>query len=735
MIERRFDVPFVADMALREKQIQQNYRPVIAVHKWFARRPGTLFRALLLSEFTDGDLRTEFFKSHDLSGITVCDPFMGGGTPLLEANRMGCGVLGTDINPMAFWVVREELEPIDLEVYKTASALLRSWLDRQLGHLYRTTCTECGSTEAIAKYFIWVKVRPCGECGQLVDLFPGYMLAADRRHPEIVLICPRCGELNGVADRSDPGECCFCSTMLSLSGPVRGGQCHCPMCGHPVRIAEASAGPPQHRLVAIEYVCFACRRHHAGRFFKKPDSDDHHRVAEADRMLVELAPQHIPDDEIPRGDETDRLHRWGYRRYREMFNARQLLGLELLCRGLLRHKDPRIRRALATNLSDLLRYQNMLCRYDTTALKSLDVFAVHGFPVGLMACESNILGVLDPDTNVCIGSGGLANITSKYARAKAYCAEPFEIRYDAKRKTVVPISSERIAANLGAHGQSGGRFARIEAVPAGRLRLTPLSLDAVMTDPPYIANVQYAELMDFCYVWLRRLMAAEDPVLALATTRHAEEIVGSMTREKGIAEFASGLSEAYRNAADALKPGAPFVFTFHHNALEGYYPVVIALLDSCLVCTASLPCPGEMGASIHINGTGSSIVDTVFVCRKQGFVRRSELPDQAADLAHLVARDVELLREAGMRPTKGDIRCIAYGHLSRWAVWRLRTAWDDMLGFDAKLARVTSLMSAGDAWPRLADKVAADSGSAPAHQKWTVHDAKESYGADDEISF
>jgi hypothetical protein len=42
MIEHDFDVPFVADLALREKQIQQNYRPIMAVHKWFARRPGVL---------------------------------------------------------------------------------------------------------------------------------------------------------------------------------------------------------------------------------------------------------------------------------------------------------------------------------------------------------------------------------------------------------------------------------------------------------------------------------------------------------------------------------------------------------------------------------------------------------------------------------------------------------------------------------------------------------------------
>jgi hypothetical protein len=73
------------------------------------------------------------------------------------------------------------------------------------------------------------------------------------------------------------------------------------------------------------------------------------------------------------GDETDRLHRWGYRFYRELFNDRQLLGLELSCRHIAAVKDKRIKHALATNLSDLLRYQNTLCRYDTMALKSLPV--------------------------------------------------------------------------------------------------------------------------------------------------------------------------------------------------------------------------------------------------------------------------------------------------------------------------------------------------------------------------
>ena len=110
MIERAFDIAFVADLALREKQIQQNYRPIIAVHKWFARRPGTLFRSLLLAEFADVPLREAFYQGHSFKNVSVLDPFMGGGTTLLEANRLGCAVTGFDINPMAYWIVREDFD-------------------------------------------------------------------------------------------------------------------------------------------------------------------------------------------------------------------------------------------------------------------------------------------------------------------------------------------------------------------------------------------------------------------------------------------------------------------------------------------------------------------------------------------------------------------------------------------------------------------------------------------------
>ncbi len=171
-IERRFDVNLIAAMALKEKQIQQNYRPIIAVHKWFARRPGTLFRGLILSEFADRPLSESYFEANDFPNRRVVDPFMGGGTPLLEANRVGCDVQGFDINPMATWIVREEIEHLDLDCYRMAARSLIKTLTAEVGAAYRTDCPLYGEHNVPVKYFLWVKFTDCEHCGHPIDSVP-----------------------------------------------------------------------------------------------------------------------------------------------------------------------------------------------------------------------------------------------------------------------------------------------------------------------------------------------------------------------------------------------------------------------------------------------------------------------------------------------------------------------------------------------------------------------------------
>ena len=698
MIEKDFDIPFIADLALREKQIQQNYRPIIAVHKWFARRPGTLFRGLLLSEFSDKPLREVFYKSNDFPGRHVADPFMGGGTPILEANRIGCNVTGFDINPMSWWIVKQEIEHLDLRAYAKAAESLRATLEKEIGHLYRTLCVLCGSHEAHVKYFLWVKVKNCRQCGEEIDLFPGYLLAADSRHPKNVFVCPACGELTEAVSRKNPGKCGRCSAELVLMGAAHRGQSKCSACGTVNFFPEAQRGQPRHRLFAIEYHCQACRPSHAGRFFKKPDSQDINRITEAEQRRTTMRPRYIPDDEIPSGDETNRLHRWGYRRYREMFNSRQLVALELSARIIDKTEDERVRNALATNLSDLLRYQNMLCRYDTTALKSLDIFSVHGFPVGLIECESNFLGIMDPGRNLCIGSGGWANIIEKYKKAKSYCDNPFEVMHHGHSKKLVQIKGEWIGDHLNGSGPNPVRIVNIECKDAAISDLPDASLDAVFTDPPYFGNVQYAELMDFCYVWLKRLVGQTAKAFSVDSTRNPDELTGNLDMGRDLKHFTEGLSAVFIRMAKALKPGAPLAFTYHHNNIEAYYPVAVAVLDAGLTCSASLPCPGEMGASIHINGTGSSIIDTVFVCRSTGVMQRKWLADSPQEVAKIVQEDLDRLRAGNVNPTPGDIRCVTYGHLIRLAIWSLRLKWKKNEPTASRIAKVADWIHLFGEW-------------------------------------
>jgi hypothetical protein len=686
-LERRFDTRFVARLATKEKQIQQNYRPVIGIHKWFARRPGTVFRNLLLAEYNGPDsLQTDYWRAHEFEGI-IADPFMGGGTPIFEAIRLGFSVVGADINPMAFWIVRQSLAPLDLDAYRRHAIAVIREVEQEVADFYLTTCQFCGG-EVPVKYFLWVKTQACPVCGVENDLFPGYLLAAAERHPKHVVACHRCGELNEFDHKPHihtPAVCATCGGEVYVDGPAKKNRSICSACGHAFSYpAQEPAGPPKHRLWAIEYHCEQCRPGHNGRFFKRPDSDDFRRLEKAEDHFGEL--EHvlpIPTERIPEGDETKRLHRWGYRYFREMFNHRQLLGLGQLLRRIALVEDSLVRHALLTVFSDFLRYQNMLARYDTFALKCQDIFSVHGFPVGLVQCENNLIGIPR------VGSGAFRHFLDKYRRAKEYCKQPFETRHIGKRKKTVPISGEKLEAKFVDQLPSiHSREAWINCRSAEMLSLPPNSLDGVFTDPPYFDNVQYAELMDFCYVWLKMALRDEFSAFQPGTTRNPEELTGNDTMRRCLDHFTGGLSRIFQRYASALKAGAPFVFTFHHNDLEAYVPLVVAILDAGLDCTAALPAPAEMGASLHIARTKSSVLDSVFICR------RITVGLKSIPIKEQLEKDLLALNSAGIQVTAGDIRCLVTGHVARVAVNRLRATWNSETGLGQRMSASSRLLRA-----------------------------------------
>ncbi len=689
-IEDRFDARLVAGLAAAEKQVQQSYRPIIGVHKWFARRPGTLFRGLMLAELAERTLGESFFMAHDFEGIAL-DPFMGGGTTLFEANRVGLSVVGFDTNPMSRWICERELEELDVVAFERAGEDICRAVEQQLDDLYTTSCEECGE-QAPVKFFLWVKTHVC-ECGGQTLLFPGPLVAGRKmkRHTHDVLVCRFCGEVHQFLPAEVPADCPGCGRSFVETKVDRRAACSC---GREFAVPEVDAtGPPKHTLFALEYHCPTCKQRDGrrGRFFKGAGSEDRERFTRACVRYAETDSPYWPEAEIPVGDETNRLHRWGYRRFRELHNERQLLGLAIIAEKI--HAAPEeLQPALATVFSDFVRYQNMVCRYDTAALKVLDVFSIHGYPIHRVQCEAALIG------HPKVGSGGFRHFLAKYAAAKRYCQQPYEtVRVDG-RKRQVPIAGERIAASFvdgeDALGEPRSALLRCGGITAEPMRAD--SVDLVLTDPPYFANVQYSELMDFCYAWLRRLMP-DASFFGPQSAKSDAEVTGNTTQGRDLVAFARRLSGVYSAAANALKPGHLFAFTYHHNDLRSYAAVIVAILDARLVPIVTIACPSEMRGSIHIGNAHSSRVDTVFVLRKPP-AALPEIPE--VPLGERIAEHVQPLVDAGLTVSQGDRRCITYGLLAEQALRRLAPSWEARASISERLARAEAtlmeLMGAGE---------------------------------------
>ena len=229
-IEEAFPIVAINRLAVPERNA---FKPIYMMHKWFARRASCVFRAILLRALKPAgtDLMAEFYKDHgsdpDTQGKVILDPFMSGGTTVVEALRLGCKVVGIDLNPVAWFVVKTQVEPVDLvaldAAFKRLAARPVSWSGRPLREtlldLYRTdapwtlaqpSAPALGQSDLI--YTFWVKHAPCtsSTCKKSVPLFGDVVAAKSptiRYHPDCT--CPRCQkqfdwEIEPAAQIADP---------------------------------------------------------------------------------------------------------------------------------------------------------------------------------------------------------------------------------------------------------------------------------------------------------------------------------------------------------------------------------------------------------------------------------------------------------------------------------------------------------------------------------------------------
>jgi adenine-specific DNA methylase len=163
--------------------------------------------------------------------------------------------------------------------------------------------------------------------------------------------------------------------------------------------------------------------------------------------------------------------------------------------------------------------------------------------------------------------------------------------------------------------------ARVTQASAMKLPFEDDSFDAVITDPPYYDSVQYGDLSDFFYVWLKRSVGFLYPAqFATPQTPKAEEIVSKrLGRNRPGAvmadEYERRLSRAFQEIRRVVKPDGMAAVIFAHTATRAWEALIRTMIDSHWIVTTSWPVRSEMAARSRAHGQPSLGSSVCLVCR------------------------------------------------------------------------------------------------------------------------
>lgn len=666
-IEDGFPFEVVSKIAEVESWRKELYRPIYHVHKWWAQRLGSVFRAAILAAGSPAGapIETLFCQRVELPGIVVYDPFMGSGTVVGEAHKLGCAAIGRDINPVAYRSVRVALGPVGRREVEELYAHLEATVGKEIQALYRSHDSSGNPCDVL--YFFWVKTVPCPACGNRVELFSNYVFARHacaRKNPEARILCPCCGDI--LIGRYDSTEirCESCGLRFNPQrGPARRSTAVCPGCSSEFPIARtirALGGPPEHGC----YAKLVLRGDRAKEYLRATDEDWAAFEAAKERLHAIGPP--VPRVKIRDGYNTRQIINYGYKTWDQLFNARQLLALTLLGSAIRDLPHGPAREALALLFSGVLEFNNMFASYKgegTGAVRHM--FSHHILKPERTPIEANVWGT--PKS-----SGSFSTLyRTRLLRALRYREAPFEIAVleqgRRKRGRKVFGLSAPMGGHLLDHYPGGGMPAGAIYLSCGDSSHTDLpsgSVDLVVTDPPFFDNVHYSELADFFYVW-QELYFNERSARVYAdpdyTTRADAEV-----QDTDPGRFAGKLARVLTECHRVLKDQGLLVFSYHHSREDGWLALARAVVKAGFSIVQSQPVKSEMSVATPKRLSREPIdIDVLLVCRKRAVDARRRVDagralQKALDRARRV---VTRFKAVGRDLSKGDTRVVVMSHL------------------------------------------------------------------------
>ena len=560
-----------------------------AAHKWWARRPRSVIRALVLAaHLPSGTSSEEFwslFATDDpiLEGRHVGDPFSGGGTTLVEAARLGATATGTDVDPLAVRIARDELASCPGEEIEEAALALLEHLRVEVGRLYPG-----GPDGGTPLHYFWLRRAECLSCEHEALLYRNPVLARDVgragavvRDGKQAVFCPACRSLRAAGAKANSFVCCHRRWRLNEGTFSRSGFC-CPTCSAKHTLEQLAAARLPEVLVAVEDTVDGGRRR-----LREPTDEDLAALEDGAARRAKLAGS-LPQDTL---DEIDggRPRSYGFETVGELFRERQAVVLAAAF-AWLRGRDlsEGVRGRLELALSNGVSSNNRLCGYATDYGRLAPAFTgVRSYSLPILAVELNPL-------HPTAGRGTLAATLRRVERSATTTV-----------RRLVRQNDELVAEEM-----TGRRAVDHHVVCRSAERRFPSELgncSAIITDPPYYDFIAYSDLSLLHRAWLQ--VESEE---ALAGTPLYP--VG----EQGHEGFAQRLGRALRQASAAVETDGVVAFTYHSAHEPAWDALARAAAAARLTVTAAFPVWADARSSVAHGHPGSCEWDLVWVCRPTG---------------------------------------------------------------------------------------------------------------------
>jgi adenine-specific DNA methylase len=580
--------------------------------------------------------------------ITFCDPMAGGGSIPFEALRYGLTVHANELNPVASVILKATLDhparlgPSLVEDIKKYGKL---WCDRVRERLEPYFPLRRPDENIFC--YLWARTVAGPETGKLVPLSPNWWLRKGSDPVAVKVI-------------TDPSEdrCRFqivrgavaCKKADPDKGTVRRGTGVSPWTGATLTgeyiKAEAQAGRMGRQLFAVG------TKRPGGFVFRPPTSEDQAGIEQASREYRRKTPRWtaeglLPDFDIPyghRSHERDVIVQYGLSRWTDLFSERQLL-FHCMSAEVLRELsklsesecDPERAKAIQTYLAiaadKCVDYNSGLVRWDGTRDKIANSFDRHDFSFKWSNAEFDASRNLVPwaVSQVADAYSGLARLLGAD-----------DVRIPTHVRDAIQI--------IFTQG------------PAQSLSLEAGSIRCIVVDPPYYNNVNYAELSDLFYVWLRSNAGRLHPELFRdILTPKDEEATANPARFRGqgtakkrmeLAEkdYENKMMTCFREMNRVLHSDGVLTVMFTHKRVEAWDTLGSALMRAGFRIDASWPVHTESEASLHQAKKNAAASTILLVCRKR------EASSESAWWDDLKGKVKETARETAKRFEAEGIR-------------------------------------------------------------------------------